>query len=282
MMLLVSNVTLFASVMDPIKFLNIDNLEMIFRFFKPSDFLSLAMVSKSWYDFLGNTSFSMNKIVLGMRSDWNLLTEEETQILSNGRDYRNILISAASCEDITFIQQIMESKFSVTNVAIYQVNFPSPESFMKLIKTFEKTVQFLKIDAVSVECFEDCPIELNFSSLKSLKLVYCNPQIIKLFLSQCSTLKALELCYPNVKSNKVNPFAGIQPLKHLQELILSCTTEHLEVFDLGPNVEVLKMWQMSVQAATLIKKNMKKLKKIALTTPRGKRVDEILSHVSWA
>lgn len=242
--------------------------------------MELSAVSKSWYDFLGSAVFFMDKIVLGMRSDWNILTKEEANILKEGREYRNVLVSSGT-DELKWVQEVMEAKLSCVDVEIHQTNFLSPGTFTKLVMTFEASVQVLRIDAVKIFGLNDESVKLNFVSLKTLKLDFCSREIMKMFLSQCITLETLELCYPRMDKDETNTFADIQPLQHLKTLRLRCTSNHSQVFHLGPNVEVLELWKIDDSMAECIAASMKRLKRVNLVIPRKRQVDQLLPNIKW-
>lgn len=177
--------------------------EMIFRQLKAKDLKKAMLVSPVWNDQIGNSAQCMKNFNLQMICDSKTFENDAEEILKSRRKFPNIQINDSEKNHIEIIYKVVKEKHELSklkSVEVYSSKFATSSEFVKFFEVFEVSVEEIVLQGIAIEKLEKTPLNFRFPKLKSLKVMYCDQNIvIDMFLS-CSTFESL-----TVGNSKVKP-----------------------------------------------------------------------------
>lgn len=171
-------------------------VEMIFNHFRGKELLKNSTVNWFWNDHIGASKKCTKKMELRIGSDrYSNFDDKERNALVISRMHQNIRVSQAT-DMYDYVFDIMSSLSEWNSVTIVDTEFASTSSFIKILETFEGTVETLKLYRVLIKEHEEIERILEFKELKSLTISGCSEFIFTDIFLQCPALKSLEIFNP--------------------------------------------------------------------------------------
>lgn len=193
--------------MDPVSFFSVEVCEQIFCQLCVADLKTCLIVSTSWNHLiessvqcLKNVNLRIGHVFVTSRRD--SYTIDDIKTVTRGRKYQKIGISCILESETEFLDlflNVMKSNRRWKSVFFLHARFPSTSSFLKIVETFEETVE--QIAFYSLEIMNRAKVTTNFKFQQLKSLVWYdfntaieddNKMIFELF-QNCSTLRSLRL-----------------------------------------------------------------------------------------
>lgn len=174
---------------DPTEFFASEIVEKIFSYLEAFDLKMSMLVSQNWNRHISSSARCMDRFVVMLQC-----IGDEVKPIPSNRNYQKISFGGGRISEKRFnsIYAVMNSKrWKYVNLS--SLTFESTSSLMKLIETFESTVETLKISSVTVA---DEDVEATRFEFKQLKrLIYSMDNREKKFATpldmfeNCSSLR---------------------------------------------------------------------------------------------
>lgn len=183
--------------MDPTACFSAEIVELIFKNFSGKELLLNSLVNKSWHENIGNIARCMDKIRLRM------FGFVDRSVFSREYQHMTLWLCDSNEEFLDDIITFMESSKVWKTVCIENTDFPSTSKFLKLVKTFESTVQEFKLEGPKITC-NDTDIEaISFPCLKFISLTKCDAILGTKFFTNVTSLVMIEvLRWKDFETNK--------------------------------------------------------------------------------
>lgn len=151
--------------LDPTEIFPNEIVEKIFFHLKAYELRMCTFVSQNWNYYIGCSARCMDKFILRLRYN-----KDCVEPISRDRRYQNITLGSDITSEKLFnsLYAVMKSKRWKLVKLIY-MRFESTSSLMKMVKTFEGTVEKLEISRVTIVNQDVEATSFEFKQLKHLK-----------------------------------------------------------------------------------------------------------------
>jgi hypothetical protein len=204
--------------MDPVKYLSLEAIESVFAHLSPKDVLRSFQVSRDWKNIIESSSRCMNKLKLKISGKWMSKSEEkDRETLIAPRKFSKVVIYDAS-EVLPTIYNIMRSTLHWKSVELFCTRFESTSEFMRVVRTFESTVEHLELHHIKIKN-NDEDIKLNLRKLKSFSISLCSTKLCTAVLKDRQSIQSLNIGHFSPSEDLETIAESIKRLKNVTKFV---------------------------------------------------------------
>lgn len=206
--------------MDPIKFLPVEVIEIIFGFLSGREVLECSKVSPDWNNVIGSSMKCMQNVTLKMSGrHWENCSEDFEENFPF-RKFSNIFIFDGA-KILPLITEVMMRTLHWKSVTIFNTEFESTENFIKICKIFESTVEKIVLHEVKILKPDNTEVEIRMKNLKHVSVCCVDSSICEIILQDSPLLESLTLGNFSSKFETKNILENLKTFKNLKKLIAS-------------------------------------------------------------
>ncbi|CRL06400.1 CLUMA_CG019180, isoform A [Clunio marinus] len=231
---------------DPISFFPSEITAKIFNYLDTKDILAASEVSKSWYNFIADSSHCLRKVKLNfnakMIADGEGIDNCISIMENNRRSYENIDITGIFFRNVMQALDMMKTSTRWKNMNMKISSFDSRMDYSIYFNTFANTMEDLRMENIRVlnNNHDAVARDLSFPKLKVLQAYNIEPAIIEDVFRNITTLDKLILgsyyLTEKAKDNIVKLLKSNKDLKIL-ELSYSCFDDVMATENINEGIQ---------------------------------------------
>ncbi|KAG5678852.1 hypothetical protein PVAND_008485 [Polypedilum vanderplanki] len=185
--------------MDIVNLLPPKIVNHIFSYCKPTDLLTMSLINRKWYRFIGKSPSCMDRIKIVISEPrigcFQLLTNLDAIILTqHGRNYKHIQLTSLE-RQFLFQHKLLLATFQWETVSLNNHTFRNKIDFVNFLGMIEPFVETLTLRGVKIAKtnYQISPTNFQFPLLEKLNLINCSTYVYSEPFKYVTTLKCLNI-----------------------------------------------------------------------------------------